>query len=333
MPVYRCNHCGLVAEEPSRSAGDKIHCSRCKTMTTLFDTVFYVEKLVERYLVIRREVEALKQDNNETEHSHESAAASANQPLLKDNLQSTALLATELQHKPLHDWFLHKQIKANFAFAQVDTTGFFDEAAAIIGNQYETLTGLLEQVRFAYRQEWSWINVDLNRKTPQDAKIIGTAVRELYSHTFFARHTHQKQKNTIGLSLQPAQTIRQFFDGGWLEWWVFIRMLELCVERNKEFSCARGVKIEFQNEDLRELDVVFLLKNSFPVIVECKSGEFRGEIEKYVKLKRRLSLDRSQFVICNPDLTNEQAAGLTTMYDLTFLNLQSFIKHIEILTS
>ena len=56
------------------------------------------------------------------------------QPLLKDDLPNTNLLANEAQHKPLNDWFAWKQIEARFFYDSVDITGFFDEAAIAIGD-------------------------------------------------------------------------------------------------------------------------------------------------------------------------------------------------------
>ena len=39
---------------------------------------------------------------------------------------------------------------------------------------------------------------------------------------------------------QTAPAVRQFFDGGWLEWYAFITLIELAQQRGKDFSCARG---------------------------------------------------------------------------------------------
>jgi hypothetical protein len=42
-------------------------------------------------------------------------------------------------------------------------------------------------------------------------------------------------------------------------------------------------------------------------------------------------MDRTQFVICNPELQADQLAGLSRMYDLTFMNLGSLRAHLEAL--
>ena len=331
MAIYRCSKCSFVCEDLVSPTGTKVSCAKCGTVNTLFATAFYVEKLVERYLAARRELEALKSEDNQDEEAAPNVAATPEQPNpLKDDLHNTNALATTEQHQPLDAWFAAKQIKATFDPRSVDTTGFFDEAAKGIGDRYEFLSGAIEQIRFAYRKDHSWLNIELGKKEAKEAQEIQAFFRQLYSHTFFSRYSYKKQTKTLGLALQPAQTIRAFFEGGWLEWYVFINLLTLCLERNREFSCARGVKIAFQNDELRELDVAFLIGKRNPIVVECKSGEFRGEIEKYVKLRRRLGIDKERFIICSAELTNEQVTGLTAMYELTFVNLSSLKSHLSI---
>ena len=153
--------------------------------------------------------------------------------------------------------------------------------------------------------------------------------RNLYEHTFFARYHYQKPEKIVRLTLQTAPAVRQFFDGGWLEWYALMSLLDHTRSRSSSFSCARGVKIVFPNEDLHELDVVCLPQGQQPICIECKSGEFRRDIDKYLKLRKRLNIDRSRFLICSVDLTQEQAEGLSAMYELSFVNIQMLKEHLQ----
>jgi hypothetical protein len=342
MAIYRCNQCGFVSEEATTPIGTQMPCARCGTAATVFGTVFYVEKLVERYFSAMREIKALQQpdtppegmmDSNATPQATqapENHAAEAS-PLQDVNLHNTSLLATAEQHAPLQTWFAARQIEAQFDYAQVDTSGFFDDAARMVGNGYALFAELMDRVRFAYRKSHSWVNLELASLPQKDAQAINTLCRQLYSHTFFARYHYQKPEKIVRLTLQTAPAVRQFFDGGWLEWYAFITLIELAQQRGKDFSCARGVKVVFPNEDLHELDVVCLPAGQPPICIECKSGEFRRDIDKYLRLRKRLGLDRHRFVICAADLTQEQAAGLTAMYELTFVNLETLAPHLATL--
>ena len=338
MPIYRCNHCGFVSEEATTPVGSQMPCARCGTPTTVFGTVFYVEKLVERYFSAMREIKALQQPDTPPdtgpdavpaatpEQDHPESEAS---PLQDVNLHNTSLLATAEQHAPLQAWFASRKIEAQFDYAQVDTSGFFDDAARMIGNGYALFSELMDRVRFAYRKSHSWVNLELAHLPHKDAQAINTLCRQLYSHTFFARYHYQKPEKIVRLTLQTAPAVRQFFDGGWLEWYAFMALIDGAQQRNLNFSCARGVKVVFPNEDLHELDVLCLPAGQAPICIECKSGEFRRDIDKYLRLRKRLGLDRNRFVICAADLTQEQAAGLTAMYELTFVNLETLAPHLS----
>ncbi len=334
MPIYRCNQCSLVSEEATAAIGSKVACARCGVPCTVYGTVFYVEKLVERYFSARREVAALQQPDKPADEPSASAQDSPAQPAdraLAIDPHNTTLLATAAQHAPLQAWFAGHQINARFDYANVDTTGFFDDAAALLGDGYELYADLLDRVCYAYRKSHGWVNLELVNLSQKDNQAINNLCRQLYSHTFFSRYHYQKPEKIVRLTLQTAPAVRQFFDGGWLEWYAFIQLVKHAQERNQVFSCARGVKIEFANEDLHELDVVSLPHGQAPICIECKSGEFRRDIDKYLRLRKRLGLDRSRFIVCAADLSDEQAAGLSAMYELTFVNLTSLPRHLQTL--
>ena len=346
MAIYRCNACGFVSEDAVNPVGSKIACGRCGGACTVYGTVFYVEKLVERYFAARREIDSLQQAEVPATSPPQAAvsgsAASATQstqlpaptasPILAPvDIANTSALATEAQHQPLRDWLASKQIQAVFDTTTVDTTGFFDDAARAIGERHDLFAELMERVRFAYRKSHTWINLELRDLSQKDTQAINALCRQLYSHTFFARYSWQKPEKVISLTLQQAPAVRSFFEGGWLEWYVFMELLARVQASGQAFACARSVKVTFANEDLHELDVLFLLQGRTPICIECKSGEFRRDIDKYVRLKRRLGLERSHFIICVTDLSDEQVAGLNAMYELSFVNLYRLGTHLQLL--
>lgn len=346
MAIYRCGACGFVSEDAVNPVGSKVACGRCGGACTVYGTVFYVEKLVERYFAARREIEALQQGEAASADPAPApppargapAASPPSQPApaaaalpARIDLANTSVLATDAQHQPLKDWLASRQIQAVFDTAAVDTTGFFDDAARAIGERYDLFAELMDRVRFAYRKSHTWINLELRDLSQKDTQAINALCRQLYSHTFFARYSWQKPEKIINLSLQQAPAVRAFFEGGWLEWYVFMELLERVRASGQAFACARSVKVTFPNEDLHELDVLFLLQGRTPICIECKSGEFRRDIDKYVRLKRRLGLERSHFIICVADLSDEQVAGLNAMYELSFVNLNRLGTHLQLL--
>ena len=93
------------------------------------------------------------------------------------------------------------------------------------------------------------------------------------------------------------------------------------------FACARGVRIEFANGDKHELDVAYLPLGKTPLIIECKSGEYRRDLDKYLNLRKRLDLPPSHYLILATDLSHAQANSLSAMYQLTFVTPDRLLPH------
>ena len=334
MSIYRCNKCGFIAETVPLLPGSKIPCARCANPSSVYETVFFAEKLAERYFAALREIEALKAaDKPAADTSSAPRPAPVAAPpavaLAQLDLYNTDQLATPQQHQPLNQWFQARQIEARFDYASVDTTGFFDDAARALGDNFELFGELLDRIRYAYRSSHSGLNLELASLSQKDAQALNTLCRQFYSQTLFARYSYQKPEKIVRLTLQTAPAVRQFFDGGWLEWYALVELLEQLKAKQCAFSCARGVKVVFANEDQHEIDVMALVDGKTPIYIECKTGEFRREIDKLLRLKKRLGLPRQQFIICASDLSDEQAGGLSAMYDLTFVNLQTLAAKLQ----
>ena len=63
-----------------------------------------------------------------------------------------------------------------------------------------------------------------------------------------------------------------------------------------------------------------LIDGKTPICIECKSGEFRQNIDRYLALKKRLGLDGRQFIMCIAGLEDEKTRAFSAMYDLSFTN-------------
>ena len=103
MGIYRCNQCGFVSEDAVSAVGARVPCGKCGTASTVYGTVFYVEKLVERYFAALREVAALKEAETPTDAATTPTTAASPGPLTGDAFNTDAL-ATAAQHQPLQAW-------------------------------------------------------------------------------------------------------------------------------------------------------------------------------------------------------------------------------------
>jgi hypothetical protein len=303
--------------------GTNYSCVRCETPHPIYDTVLFVNKLLEQYFTQRNELNALR--------------TSAPQPQKAEkhsdivDIHNSDWLSLDAQHRPIIDWFKSKTIAATINASAVDTTGFFDEAAVAIGSDYDLLGEVLERIRFAQQKEFNSALIHLDKKSAEDAKAIATFARQLHGYSLVARFINNKDENNIRLVLQNAPNVRRFFSGEWLEWYALMTGLRICQERKAEFSCARNLTLSFPQNEKREMDVFFLINKNRPLYIECKTGEFRQDIDKYISLRKRIGIEQKFFILCVADLDPEQCKGLSAMHGLTFVNVRTLGQHLSTL--
>jgi len=325
MPLYRCNACGYVAEEAVTPVGKSMPCGRCAKPVTVYATVFFVEKLLERYAAIWRELQALRAAEAEED------GAAAPERVGTPDLGASADLASEAQHAPLRAWFKARQIEVAFDVGNVNMAGYFDDAARLLGERHDLFGELIDRVCWSYRKVHTGLNLELARLPQKDAQALNQLCRDFYSHTFFSRYHYQKAEKVVRLGLQSAPAVRSFFEGGWLEWYALTEVLAVwgAGQPRMPLSVARGARVTFANEDVQELDVLALAGDRPPVCIECKTGEFRRDLDKLLRLRKRLGLPRERFIVCAIDLDDAQAGSLSAMYEMSFVTLRSLRPHLE----
>lgn len=321
LGIYRCNTCKTWGETVQ---GVQAACHKCGVAVAVYAPLQVVEQLSARYTAALREIDSLKSQLDDTEPTKTN-----DNSLNKINLNDSNLLATEEQHKPLINWFKKQQIVPEFDYSAVDMSGFYDEAASKIGEKYAIFEKILGQLGWSYRKNVMTLNVDLKKYPQKEQQQINQLLREFYSHTLFANYRYLKQDKIANLKLQTAAPVRQFFTGGWLEWFALSMIVQTVQQKNMRFSVARGAKIRFQNGDLHELDVLLYTPNNAPLVIECKTGEYRRDLDKYLNLRKRLNIPASHFVLLVLDIDDAQAKSLSSMYDLTFVTLKTLQAHIE----
>lgn len=327
MAIFRCNKCAHLDERPDGQLGETIACPACGNHAPVYGTQFFVAKLLDRYFAGQREISRLKALIAGVAEALP-VAAPAPAALTEIDFFNTDSLASDVQHGPIYDWFKRKQITVQANMRGVDTTGFFDEVAMSIGGNLSLLSEVVERIRWAQQKEYSSTTIQLDKKSAEDIQTISAFCQQLYDFSFVAKCIHNRQKNNLLLVLQTAPTIRDFFNGEWLEWYALMTCLQCAKERKKRFSCARNLKITLANDESYELDVFMLVDGNTAICIECKTGEFRQNIDKYLTLRKRLGLSGKSFVMCVTGLSDEHAKGLTAMYDLAFVSERELAAHL-----
>jgi len=326
MAILRCSACAYLREVPSEHAGKTVKCPVCEKPAAIHDTVGFVTGLIDKYSALLSKYRTL-----EASQSTPPPKGQAPQKIEDLDLHNTAVMSQSTQYQPIVRWFERKSVQVQVNHDALDTQGFFDEVAVELGDQLATLGELLDKIRKAQRNDYGSVTMNLSNHSQNQIKIITGFCKSLYDYSFVAKYFYNKNEKRVHLTLQTAPAIVNFFNGEWLEWYVFMKLLKHCYDGNGLFSCLRNFTIRFANEDQYEIDVFFLINSRIPVFIECKSGEFRPFIDKYSKMRRRLDIDKNHFLLLALGTSDEQVAGLTKMYDITFVNETSFIKHISAL--
>lgn len=110
---------------------------------------------------------------------------------------------------------------------------------------------------------------------------------------------------------------------------IFMKLLTFFRERRIPVACLHNPVVTLPNDDVHELDVFSLVDNRIPLCIECKTGEFRWNIDKYTRLVKRLNLEKEQFLVCATGLDEKQVQGFNSMYGVTFTNETNFLEHVQ----
>jgi phage FluMu protein Com len=307
--------------------GKSVKCPQCKEITRIYDTKIFVEALLKKYIIQNKELKELQQKISK--EGNADIQIIENNYIEEIDIHNTKVLTQADQYEPIVQWFEKRKIHIQINQEAIDTTGFFDEVALTLGSNFNVLKFVSNQIKYIQNKGYTNVKLELSKKNPDEIKQITSFCKEMHDYAFIAKYYYQKKDKIIRLTLQTAPKIKNFFNGIWMEWFTLMKLLKFFGDKRINPSCMRGLNISFPNSTSNELDIFFLTKDNIPVYIECKSGEFRQDIDKYLKLRNQLNIDKSQFVICVFGLSKEQANGMTSMYDLTFVNETNLIDHIE----
>ncbi len=325
MAILWCKKCGYLREVSNEYIGKDINCPICKEIAPIHNTVALVKNVLTKYKQLHNKYSELNVDVIKAPL----AEAAFNLSDEDIDFHNTSMMASQSQFKPIKDWFGRKGIQLDVDTKTLDTQGFFDEVAVALGENYALLKDVNDRISKAQRKGYGTISLTMAKYSQKEIQALTKYCRELYDFSFVAKYFYNKSDKRIHLTLQKTASVVNFFNGEWLEWFVFMKLLILFYEKKTPFSGLRSFKVHFPNEDKHEVDVFFLINNRIPLFIECKTGEFRSTIDKYHKLRRRMGIEKKNFVMLVLGLSESQTKGLTSMYDITFVNEHGFVDYFQ----
>jgi predicted nucleic acid-binding Zn-ribbon protein len=328
MALYRCNRCGHLSEPADDQIGSTSACPACGTDNQVYPTVAFMRTMLDRYFSTRRELSEAKAEIERLRlHAGEAVTgdiAPTGHTLPMDfDTRNTDHFCSRVQVAPVLDWFRQAGVAVDLDPRSLETSGHFDEVSANIGAHYPQLHEIVERIRAAQKQDYSFINIDLGKRTPTEVKTLNDFCRTLSESGFLSKYLHQDGDQVVRLSLQKADAVRRFFDGGWLDWYSFMLGLRHLVSAGVEFSVARDVSLSWPKDEGHALDLVFLVGQGPPLCVQCRTGEVIPYIDRLVHVRDRLGIAPEHYLLCASDLTELQAEELSHRHGLCIASPQT----------
>ena len=244
-------------------------------------------------------------------------------------LNDTDLFANQEQHEHIRRWLSDKNIAVTFDYAAVDMSGYFDESAELIGENFRLLEKHLKTIRYLYGNDKKGFSIDCAALPPQDVQKLQEVFRQLYEYTVIAKYGYRADEQKIRIFLNAVEPVKRFFTGGWLEWFATIKLLKEARAKGKRFSIARSVVVQHDNGDRHEFDVVFMPEGGAPIFIECKSGEFRNNLDKYIRICKKFAIPAKNWLLLAAGIDEKQADAFEKMYPVRFCGMSHFLQKVQ----
>ena len=169
MAIFRCNQCGYLREVANQHIGKKVKCPVCQKVMPIHDTLLFIKKVLKKYLSMQTEFIHLQKSlpSTITEISDE-----ANKNDDSMDIFNTTAMTEKQQYQPILDWFKSKNIQLNIDKEAVDTTGFFDEVAVKLGDNYDLLKVVTDKIKYIQNKGYTNMTLNLSDYSQEEADIL-----------------------------------------------------------------------------------------------------------------------------------------------------------------
>ncbi|MBQ9258231.1 MAG: DUF1887 family protein [Neisseriaceae bacterium] len=319
MAIYHCPHCGLLAES-TETVGNTSSCANCKQEVSIQDTILFVQSVMNKYSELSNKIKLLQENFIPLDTANTQIQAALN---------SSDLFANPKQHDKIKHYLNRKNLTVSFNYAAVDMSGYFDEAAELIGDNFPLLEKYLKQIRFLYANNKVSLMIDCVNLPQKENQKLQNIFKKLFSYTILSKYNYQASEKKIRISLNTTNSVKKFLTGGWLEWFATIKLIKEAHAKEKTFSIARSVVVQHENGDKNEFDVVFMTEHKTPLFIECKSGEFRQDLDKFIRICKKINIPTKNWIVLASEIDKPQADAFEKMYPVRFCDLMHFLEKVK----
>jgi len=148
----------------------------------------------------------------------------------------------------VYDWLIAKGITVKNYREQSTVDMVFDQLATFLGERFKNLSRVHECIR---RSLSTGSSFKLNLSSASQAEIADSTqfCTMLHSYAFLSSYKYNKYTKTIYAIPQRVGKVINFFNGGWFERYIYLRILSLLSQNRLEFTCLLNPQITFSNGD------------------------------------------------------------------------------------
>lgn len=327
MPVFRCNKCGYLGNAEGVRAGEQMPCPKCQTSGPVYETLPYIQKLLDLFFTQKKQLQGLQaQLKAETaaRTAAETALAALQARLAAPPAVVPALPATlsaAEQEILIQDWFMTREARIELCPESEESTEFFAQIADELGSHYALLREISDTIRVAQQKNLFSTGLSLAQKPGKLAGQLNTFCQKLYAHAFIAKYAFQQDEKVVRLGIQKSPEVQRFFEGEWLQWFAFTRVLRAVEAGKNRFAGTRQLGFARTGQPLQVLDVFFLVEDR-PLCIQCLAADALtpDEVAAAQGLRQALGLDAAAFVLCVSGLSADAVAQASQQSGLNVVN-------------
>jgi aromatic-L-amino-acid decarboxylase len=203
----------------------------------------------------------------------------------------------------------------------------FDWFATFLGNRYDSLKRLHEQIKknLSARSRFA---LNLKNASQEEIAYSTQFCHRLREYTFLSHYNYDKSSRVLYATPSENPEMINFFTGGWFERFIFLKITDFLTKNNLHYDYLMNAQISLPNGDNSELDLLFLV-GSEPLWLECKTGDdATSYVIRYSKIRPILGIPKENAIMVILEIPDKQATGLTNLYDITVSNEKNFLDNL-----
>ncbi|MCW3053576.1 MAG: hypothetical protein JWN14_2746 [Chthonomonadales bacterium] len=220
-----------------------------------------------------------------------------------------------------NDILLRKKQEPNPADAALN------EIAQYWGDNKYHLIKMRKQLNWAALHKES-AEVFLNKATEKEISCSRTLAQKLYDCAYASHVHYDPTTKTLSLQLTDVTDVVRYMTGGWFERYAKLQIEQVATRLGLSHDILMNAEIVLPNHQAYEIDVLFMA-NDKPFWIECKTGDFRSELQRICTKKRHMGIPGAQAILAVFDIQDSDAAAIMATHGMCTVGSHLLIEFLS----